>query len=80
MPDESLAVALPAIWQGILFAPAFRVIERCCRFIEGLREPEGGGTGFPLPRGARRFFSKITPDQVRYDVSDSYGKLIELVK
>lgn len=29
---------------------------------------------------ARRFFKKITSDQVRYDVVDSYGKLMELVK
>lgn len=29
---------------------------------------------------ARKFFAKITNDQVRYDVVDSYGKLMELVK
>jgi type III restriction enzyme len=29
---------------------------------------------------ARKFFSKITSDQVRYDVVNSYGKLMELVK
>jgi type III restriction enzyme len=29
---------------------------------------------------ARRFFGKITSDQVKYDVVDSYGKLMELVK
>jgi type III restriction enzyme len=29
---------------------------------------------------ARRFFAKITSDQVKYDVVDSYGKLMELVK
>ena len=29
---------------------------------------------------ARKFFSKITSEQVRYDVVDSYGKLMELVK
>lgn len=29
---------------------------------------------------ARKFFSKITSDQVKYDVVDSYGKLMELVK
>ena len=29
---------------------------------------------------ARRFFSKITSDQVKYDVVDSYAKLMELVK
>lgn len=29
---------------------------------------------------ARKFFTKITSDQVKYDVVDSYGKLIELVK
>ena len=29
---------------------------------------------------ARRFFAKITTDQVKYDVADSYGKLMELVK
>jgi len=29
---------------------------------------------------ARKFFAKITSDQVRYDVVDSYGKLMELVK
>lgn len=28
---------------------------------------------------ARKFFAKITSDQVRYDVVDSYGKLIDLV-
>lgn len=28
---------------------------------------------------ARRFFAKITSDQVKYDVVDSYGKLMELV-
>jgi type III restriction enzyme len=28
---------------------------------------------------ARKFFSKITSDQVKYDVVDGYGKLIELV-
>lgn len=28
---------------------------------------------------ARKFFAKITSDQVRYDVVDSFGKLIELV-
>jgi type III restriction enzyme len=28
---------------------------------------------------ARKFFSKITSDQVKYDVVDSYGKLMELV-
>lgn len=28
---------------------------------------------------ARKFFAKITSDQVRYDVVDSYGKLMELV-
>lgn len=29
---------------------------------------------------ARKFFTKITSDQVRYDVVNSYGKLMELVK
>jgi type III restriction enzyme len=29
---------------------------------------------------ARRFFSKITSEQVKYDVVDTYGKLMELVK
>jgi len=29
---------------------------------------------------ARRFFAKITTDQVKYDVVDSYAKLMELVK
>jgi type III restriction enzyme len=29
---------------------------------------------------ARKFFHKITSNQVRYDVVDSYGKLMELVK
>jgi type III restriction enzyme len=29
---------------------------------------------------ARRFFAKITTDQVKYDVADSYGKLMDLVK
>ncbi len=29
---------------------------------------------------ARKFFSKITSEQVKYDVVDSYGKLMELVK
>lgn len=29
---------------------------------------------------ARKFFAKITTDQVKYDVVDSYGKLMELVK
>jgi len=29
---------------------------------------------------ARKFFAKITSDQVRYDMIDSYGKLMELVK
>lgn len=29
---------------------------------------------------ARKFFSKITSDQVKYDVVNSYGKLMELVK
>ena len=29
---------------------------------------------------ARKFFKKITSDQVKYDVVDSYGKLMQLVK
>ena len=29
---------------------------------------------------ARKFFAKITSDQVKYDVVNSYGKLMELVK
>ena len=29
---------------------------------------------------ARRFFAKITSDQVKYDVVDSFGKLMEVVK
>ena len=29
---------------------------------------------------ARKFFAKITNDQVRYEAVDSYGKLMELVK
>lgn len=29
---------------------------------------------------ARKFFSKITSEQVKYDVVDNYGKLMELVK
>jgi len=29
---------------------------------------------------ARKFFAKITSEQVRYDVVDSYGRLMELVK
>jgi type III restriction enzyme len=29
---------------------------------------------------ARKFFSKITSNQVKYDVVDSYTKLMELVK
>ena len=29
---------------------------------------------------ARRFFTKITSDQVKYDVVNNYGKLMELVK
>ena len=29
---------------------------------------------------ARKFFAKITSDQDTYDVVDSYGKLMELVK
>jgi len=28
---------------------------------------------------ARKFFAKITSDQVRYDVVDNYAKLMELV-
>jgi len=28
---------------------------------------------------ARKFFAKITSDQVKYDVVDSFGKLMELV-
>jgi len=31
-------------------------------------------------RCARKFFSKITSDKVKYDVVDNYGKLMELVK
>ncbi len=29
---------------------------------------------------AKKFFSKITSEQVKYDVVDNYGKLMELVK
>ena len=29
---------------------------------------------------ARKFFAKITNEQVRYEVVDGYGKLMELVK
>lgn len=29
---------------------------------------------------ARRFFSRIGPDQVRYDVVDGYDKLLALVQ
>lgn len=29
---------------------------------------------------ARKFFSKITSDQVKYDIVNSYAKLMELVK
>jgi type III restriction enzyme len=29
---------------------------------------------------ARKFFTKITSDQVRYEVVNSYGKLMELVR
>ena len=29
---------------------------------------------------ARKFFAKITSEQGKYDVVDSYGKLMELVK
>lgn len=29
---------------------------------------------------ARKFFTKINSDQIKYDVVDSYEKLIELVK
>ena len=29
---------------------------------------------------ARKFFAKITSEQVRYEVVDGYGKLMELVK
>jgi type III restriction enzyme len=29
---------------------------------------------------ARKFFATITRDQVKYDVVDSYDKLIELIK
>ena len=29
---------------------------------------------------ARKFFAKITSEQVKYDVVDNYGKLMELVK
>jgi len=29
---------------------------------------------------ARRFFAKITSEQLRHDVVDGYGKLMELVK
>jgi type III restriction enzyme len=29
---------------------------------------------------ARKFFSKITSEQVRYEVVTSYGELMELVK
>lgn len=29
---------------------------------------------------ARKFFTKITSDQVKYDIVDNYGKLMELVK
>jgi len=29
---------------------------------------------------ARKFFTKITSEQVKYDVVESYGKLMELVK
>jgi type III restriction enzyme len=29
---------------------------------------------------AKKFFAKITDDQVRYEMIDSYGKLMELVK
>jgi len=29
---------------------------------------------------ARKFFKTITSDQVKYDVVDTYGKLMQLVK
>jgi type III restriction enzyme len=29
---------------------------------------------------ARKFFKKITSDQVKYDVVNSYGKLMEMVR
>lgn len=29
---------------------------------------------------ARKFFTKITSDQVKYDIVDSYSKLMELVR
>ncbi len=29
---------------------------------------------------ARKFFAKITTDQVKYEMVNSYGKLMELVK
>jgi type III restriction enzyme len=29
---------------------------------------------------ARKFFARITSDEVKYDVVDSYGKLMELVR
>ncbi len=29
---------------------------------------------------ARRFYAKVTSDRVKYDVVDSYAKLMELVK
>lgn len=29
---------------------------------------------------ARKFFAGITSDQIKYDVIDSYGKLMELVQ
>ena len=29
---------------------------------------------------ARKFFSKITSDQVKYDVVDSFGKLMQIVQ
>ena len=31
-------------------------------------------------RCARKFFAKITSDQVKYDVVDSYTKLMEIVQ
>ena len=40
----------------------------------------GAGHTGQCPAFARKFFAKITSDQVKYDRVNSYGKLMEMVK
>ena len=71
----------------LAFAPAIAFQEGKVKHVYFVAETKGSMSSMQLRsiehskiQCARKFFANITSDEVKYDVVDSYGKLMDLVK